>query len=139
MMQTSEHHRLLSSVRVRKLAPQSFEESEGRALLLKQWSRYKLREHAHEMNAIHTAMLAQQVALQELRNESEELYQQAIQVTPRCNFVDQIVGYCHRFCTPNSENAILFTDRYTACTYKLYLFGTMKKLKMFASNTRDLS
>ncbi|KAK2190702.1 hypothetical protein NP493_73g03001 [Ridgeia piscesae] len=66
------------SMRVRKLEPLSFEESESRALLMKQWTRYKLQQHANEMNTIQTAMLSQQVALQELRNESEELYQQAI-------------------------------------------------------------
>ena len=67
-------------MRVRKLEPLSFEESESRALLMKQWTRYKLTQHANEMNTIQTAMLSQQVALQELRNESEELYQQAILV-----------------------------------------------------------
>ena len=72
---------VLCSMRVRKMEPLSFEESESRALLMKQWTRYKLHQHGQEMNTIHTAMLAQQVALQELRNESEELYQQAIQVT----------------------------------------------------------
>jgi len=68
-------------MRVRKLEPLSFEESESRALLMKQWTRYKLQQHANEMNTIQTAMLSQQVALQELRNESEELYQQAILVS----------------------------------------------------------
>ena len=48
---------------------------------MKQWTRYKLQQHANEMNTIQTAMLSQQVALQELRNESEELYQQAILVS----------------------------------------------------------
>ena len=94
-------------MRVRKLEPLSFEESESRALLMKQWTRYKLHQHANEMNTIQTAMLSQQVALQELRNESEELYHLAILVRQEhrksCLFthdpLQNVVALYNLFCT----------------------------------------
>ncbi|XP_012680960.2 39S ribosomal protein L40, mitochondrial [Clupea harengus] len=55
-----------------------FEESERRALLLKEWSRYKHTQHQAEMAAISGALEAQRQALEELRLESEELYQAAL-------------------------------------------------------------
>ena len=58
----------------------SFEESEDRALLVKAWSRYKMHQHLKETVAIQVAMNLQENALRQLREESEELYQQAIQV-----------------------------------------------------------
>ena len=58
----------------------SFEESERRALLEKKWSRYKTAEFTTEMNTVQRAINSQNKALAELRLESEELYQAAIQV-----------------------------------------------------------
>ncbi|XP_067664450.1 large ribosomal subunit protein mL40-like [Haliotis asinina] len=58
----------------------TFEESEYRALLTKDWTRYCMTRHQHELSAIRAAMKSQQRALDSLREESEELYQKAIQV-----------------------------------------------------------
>merc|ERR1712038_2230484 len=60
----------------------SFEELEERALLLKDWQRYRHAIHKNMMNQINRAQASQQKALDELRAESEELYQQAIQIDP---------------------------------------------------------
>lgn len=56
----------------------SFEESERRALLLKEWSRYKQQQHMAEKKAIESALDAQAEALEELRLSSNELYQSAL-------------------------------------------------------------
>jgi len=58
----------------------SFEESERRALLLKDWTRYKTKQHRDEMTKVAQVRWSQQRALEELRKESEELYESAIQV-----------------------------------------------------------
>ncbi|XP_028853138.1 large ribosomal subunit protein mL40 [Denticeps clupeoides] len=55
-----------------------FEESERRALLLKEWARYKHAQHRTEMAAVADALEAQRQALQELQLESEELYRAAV-------------------------------------------------------------
>ncbi|XP_051279511.1 39S ribosomal protein L40, mitochondrial [Dicentrarchus labrax] len=60
----------------------SFEESERRAKLLKDWSRYKQEQHMAEMKAVKLALEAQREALQELKLESEELYQAALKPDP---------------------------------------------------------
>ncbi|KAM4578111.1 large ribosomal subunit protein mL40 [Fundulus diaphanus] len=60
----------------------SFEESESRALLLKEWSRYKQEQHMAEVEAIELALEAQREALEELKLESEELYQAALKPDP---------------------------------------------------------
>lgn len=57
-----------------------FDESERRALLHKDWTRYKTKQHTNEMTAVALVRWAQQQALEELRRESEELYQSAVQV-----------------------------------------------------------
>jgi len=57
-----------------------FDESERRALLHKDWTRYKTKQHTNEMTAVARVRWAQQQALEELRRESEELYQSAVQV-----------------------------------------------------------
>ena len=59
---------------------QDFEESEYRAHLHKDWTRYKTEQFTFEMKAISQAVESQRTALNELRSESEELYQLAIQV-----------------------------------------------------------
>ncbi|XP_078524083.1 large ribosomal subunit protein mL40 isoform X2 [Lissotriton helveticus] len=65
-------------LKVRAPAALSFEESERRAVLLKRWSQFKQEEHRQEMAAITSLVDAQAKALQELRLESEELYQAAV-------------------------------------------------------------
>ena len=68
------------SKRKREPAVLSFEESERRALLHKDWTRYKTKQHNKEIMAVARVHGSQQRALEELRKESEELYQSAIQV-----------------------------------------------------------
>nr|XP_006135011.1 39S ribosomal protein L40, mitochondrial [Pelodiscus sinensis] len=70
--------KFLDASRVREISPLSFEESERRALLLKKWALYKKIEHDAEMETLKSLMVAQEEALNELRLESEELYQAAI-------------------------------------------------------------
>ncbi|KAG7481050.1 hypothetical protein MATL_G00062630 [Megalops atlanticus] len=72
----------LDDIRVRIPAQLPFEESERRALLLKEWSRYKQSQHKVEMEAISEALEAQREALEELKLESEELYQAALKRDP---------------------------------------------------------
>ncbi|KAJ8379886.1 hypothetical protein SKAU_G00006640 [Synaphobranchus kaupii] len=68
--------------RVRTPPQLPFEESEHRALLLKEWSRYKQSQHKAEMEAIGEALEAQREALEELKLESEELYCAALKPDP---------------------------------------------------------
>jgi len=70
----------MRSKRKREPTVLSFEESERRALLHKAWTRYKTKQHHTEMMAVARVLWSQQRALEELRKESEELYQNAIQV-----------------------------------------------------------
>ncbi|XP_034026600.1 39S ribosomal protein L40, mitochondrial [Thalassophryne amazonica] len=72
----------LDETRERSVPSLSFEESESRAQLLKEWSRYKQEQHEAEMEAIQLALEAQKEALKELREESEELYQAALKPDP---------------------------------------------------------
>ncbi|KAL0979258.1 hypothetical protein UPYG_G00182870 [Umbra pygmaea] len=72
----------MDETRVRGDPELSFEESERRALLLKEWSRYKQIQHRAEMEAVGLAVAAQREALEELRLESEELYQAALRPDP---------------------------------------------------------
>lgn len=55
---------------------------EARACLHKEWSRYKGQQHREENQLILGMLDAQEKALAELRLESEELYQAAVQVDP---------------------------------------------------------
>lgn len=71
------------SKRKRESVALTFDETERRALLHKNWSRYKLNQFVSEMSVVSRVLESQRRALQELRNESEELYQQAIQVRLR--------------------------------------------------------
>ncbi|NWH30519.1 RM40 protein, partial [Chloropsis hardwickii] len=66
------------SNRVRSLPPLSPEESERRVLLLKKWSVFKQKQAEAEKKTIQALVESQQEALQELRLESEELFQAAI-------------------------------------------------------------
>jgi len=66
--------------RLRKLPPISEEEAESRILLQKEWNRYKTQQHLANIQALDSIFYSQQKALDELRAESEDLYQEAIQV-----------------------------------------------------------
>jgi len=81
------------SKRKRESVVLSFEESERRALLHKDWSRYKAKQHYREMTAVAQVRWSQQQALEELRKESEELYQSAIQVRQ----IIEMVVCIHRY------------------------------------------
>ncbi|TKS78333.1 39S ribosomal protein L40, mitochondrial [Collichthys lucidus] len=72
----------LDETRERSAPRLPFEESEGRALLLKEWSRYKQEQHMAEVQAVELALDAQREALEELKLESEELYQAALKPDP---------------------------------------------------------
>ncbi|XP_004529241.1 39S ribosomal protein L40, mitochondrial [Ceratitis capitata] len=66
--------------RIRKLEPLSEEEIERRARLTKKWATYKHQEKVSDFQAIDRLLQSQNRALNELRKESEELYQEAIQI-----------------------------------------------------------
>ncbi|XP_003975056.1 large ribosomal subunit protein mL40 [Takifugu rubripes] len=70
--------KFLDETRERTVPKLSFEESERRALLLKDWSRYKQEQHMAEVQAVENALEAQREALEELKLESEELYRAAL-------------------------------------------------------------
>lgn len=66
-------------MRARKLPQPSEQEQERRTILLKKWSQYRHEENLKDFKILDRVVDAQNKALQELRFESEELYQQAIQ------------------------------------------------------------
>lgn len=72
----------LDETRERSAPRLSFEQSEGRALLLKDWCRYKQEQHMAEVQAVELAVEAQREALEELKLESEELYRAALKPDP---------------------------------------------------------
>lgn len=88
--------------RVRSSPKLSFEESERRALLLKEWSRYKNFQHQTEMAAIEEALAGQTQALKELQLESEELYKAAIS-PDNSLFPLQCHGTCYTPPIPDQE------------------------------------
>uniref|UniRef100_A0A0K8SNV1 Large ribosomal subunit protein mL40 n=1 Tax=Lygus hesperus TaxID=30085 RepID=A0A0K8SNV1_LYGHE len=54
------------------------EELNGRASLIKEWSLYRYRQNLNDAQMIDRIVLSQQWALDQLRAESEELYQAAV-------------------------------------------------------------
>lgn len=66
-------------LRERKLPVISAVEQERRALLNKKWALYRMEENLKDFKTLDRLVNAQNKALQELRLESEELYQAAIQ------------------------------------------------------------
>ncbi|XP_037949967.1 39S ribosomal protein L40, mitochondrial [Teleopsis dalmanni] len=66
--------------RLRKLPAISAEVLEQRVLLTKQWSQYKHKEKVNDYQIIDRLLQSQNKALEELRLESEDLYQEAIQM-----------------------------------------------------------
>lgn len=53
---------------------------ESQALLFKEWARYRGQDRIKDIQIIDMVMTSQLKALEELKLESEELYQAAIQV-----------------------------------------------------------
>lgn len=66
--------------RERKLPQLSSTDLEHRALLNKQWARYKHDEKVADFQIIDRLVQSQNKALEELRRESDELYQAAIEL-----------------------------------------------------------
>jgi large subunit ribosomal protein L40 len=66
--------------RVRSLPQISSDVQENRAILEKQWAAYKKNQRLDDIQMLDRILFAQQRALDELRNESEELYQEAMQI-----------------------------------------------------------
>uniref|UniRef100_A0A336M717 Large ribosomal subunit protein mL40 n=1 Tax=Culicoides sonorensis TaxID=179676 RepID=A0A336M717_CULSO len=71
--------------RARSLPPLSVEVREQRSNLIKEWSKYRNQEKVQDVQLMDQLVQAQQKALNELRLESEDLYQEAIQ--PDISFV----------------------------------------------------
>ncbi|KAF5280077.1 hypothetical protein FQA39_LY18161 [Lamprigera yunnana] len=67
------------TVRSRPHVQHSAEVIEQRIALHKAWGRYKHKQHLADIQLLDKIAYAQQKALDELRKESEELYQEAIQ------------------------------------------------------------
>lgn len=70
------------NVRTRHLPVLTAEEQERRILLNKKWAAYKNQEKLSDYKLLDKLVNAQNKALEELRFESEELYQEAIQIDP---------------------------------------------------------
>ncbi|XP_053556494.1 39S ribosomal protein L40, mitochondrial [Bombina bombina] len=78
-----------------RIPPQlSEEEQERRALLMKAWALNKQHEYEAEQKALESLLDAQQKALQELRLESEELYNAAVRCDPALLPLEN-QGPCH--------------------------------------------
>lgn len=87
-------------LRSRTLPTLSSEEDDYRAAILKEWTRYKYEQHLHEVQMIDRLLTAQMKALNELRDESEELYLEALQPDPTL-IPFKTIGPVH---TPPIEN-----------------------------------
>ncbi|XP_071959121.1 large ribosomal subunit protein mL40-like [Antedon mediterranea] len=74
----SVERKLTQEKRKRNLPEITYEENERRALLQKAWSKFKLEQHCEDMKYIDSMRKSQQKALEELRYESEELYELAL-------------------------------------------------------------
>lgn len=67
-------------MRTRKNPAFTEEQKEEAILLIKEWTRNRYEQHYQEQIMMNRIFAAQEKALQKLREESEELYQQAIQL-----------------------------------------------------------
>ncbi|KAF7408259.1 hypothetical protein HZH66_002796 [Vespula vulgaris] len=86
--------------RKRIVPPLSEEEEDRRVLLYKEWARYKNIQHKNDIKTIEGLILSQKRALRELKAESEELYNEAIQID--LTFLPYLrQGPCH---TPPIKN-----------------------------------
>lgn len=81
-------------LRTRQKVDYTAEELESQVLLMKDWCRHRMAQHTREVKEIKQVQIAQENALSQLRAESEELYQQAIQVSlVSCDFVAMEIGF----------------------------------------------
>ena len=71
---------LLEAQRLRKPTKLSSEEQERRTLLLKEWSRYKMKQHKEDLQRIQELERCREEALKELKKCSLYLYHEAIKV-----------------------------------------------------------
>ncbi|KAM9331326.1 large ribosomal subunit protein mL40 [Gastrophryne carolinensis] len=78
-MTTGKH---MEEIRIRPPPPLPEEEQERRALLIKKWARAKQQEQESEQRNIQSLLESQRKALDELRLESEELYEAAVHCDP---------------------------------------------------------
>ncbi|XP_045122033.1 39S ribosomal protein L40, mitochondrial-like isoform X2 [Portunus trituberculatus] len=67
-------------IRKRQKVTMREEVAEQRAQLTKQWSQYKFEQHQKEVTVLKKIIVARDQALEELRQESEDLWLEAIQV-----------------------------------------------------------
>lgn len=83
------------------MAPPSVEVLEGRAMLLKDWTRYKTKQFNETVSIVEGMIRHQEKALEKLRNESEDLYQAAIEVLIiiKNNFINRKKYICIRINT----------------------------------------
>ncbi|ESO90688.1 hypothetical protein LOTGIDRAFT_122770, partial [Lottia gigantea] len=70
----------MQSTRKRGRSELSQEDFEERVVIMKTWGRFKTHQNGKDSKVLHKLLLSQEKALEELRNESEELYQKAIEV-----------------------------------------------------------
>lgn len=77
-------HHLLAQKAIRTRPPPQLDETalNARSDLLQQWTAYRSKESQKDYSLVDRLIFAQQKALDELRLESEELYQEAIQIDP---------------------------------------------------------
>lgn len=71
---------LLDASRLRKPIKLSPEEQERRTLLLKEWSRYKMKQHKEDLQRVQELERCREEALKELKKSSLYLYHEAIKV-----------------------------------------------------------
>ncbi|XP_067143819.1 large ribosomal subunit protein mL40 [Centruroides vittatus] len=66
--------------RTRKVEKLTEKEEQERANIMKEWQKYKKEQFENELNMLDRIMMAQENALLELKKESEDLYQAALQL-----------------------------------------------------------
>ncbi len=68
------------SIRKRPSVQLTSEETTHRLMLNRDWAKHKYRQHQQEITFLSRALQSQENALEQLKLESEELHEQAIQV-----------------------------------------------------------
>jgi large subunit ribosomal protein L40 len=68
------------SIRKRPSVQLTSEETTHRLMLNRDWAKHKYRQHQQEITFLSRALQSQENALEQLKIESEELYEQALQV-----------------------------------------------------------
>lgn len=100
--------------RTRKLPPLTEEEDDRRVLLNKEWCKYKRNEFLNDVTIIERFIASQIKALNELKQESEELYNEAIQID--CSLIPyETQGPFH---TPPIEDYVCPDGEYINMTVK---------------------